>query len=303
LLFGLMTQESGGDVHAISHSGAAGPLQFMPAAAMRYGLSRVGSFDERFDPRREAQAAAAYMSESLGDLHGDFTLAVASYNAGDGLLRQLAAANPNAGFWARPIHSAVPSETRGFVPRVLAAAWLFAHPERYGLSFPRVDTALTPLRLTQPIALNGLASCLGSGTRALAPHRVTLWNLNPRLDPASILPGGTTVYVPSSMADGYPSRCVRNPNVLLAQNGPAQQTVVPPPHAIPAFAPTAAPASGRLIQTALRTYTVRAGDTLYSISRRFGCQSATALARANDLGSARDIDVGQPLELTGCEAS
>lgn len=303
LLFGLMTQESGGDVHAVSHSGAAGPLQFMPAAATRYGLVRVGGFDERFEPGREAQAAAAYLSESLGDLHGDFTLAVASYNAGDGLLRQLAAANPDAGFWARPIHSAVPAETRGFVPRVLAAAWLFAHPARYGLSFPEVDTTLTSLRLAQPIALNGLASCLGNGTPALAPHRLTLWNLNPRLDPWTVLPGGTTVEVPSSMAAGYSSRCVRNPAVLLAQNTAGQSPAAPVVRAIPAFAPAAAPASGGLVPTALRTYTVRAGDTLYSISRRFGCPSAAALARANDLGSARSIDVGQPLELIGCDAA
>ncbi|MGH8182928.1 MAG: transglycosylase SLT domain-containing protein, partial [Rhodanobacteraceae bacterium] len=50
ILFGLIAKESGGRVHAVSRSGAAGPLQFMPATGARFGLNTVNGFDQRFDP-------------------------------------------------------------------------------------------------------------------------------------------------------------------------------------------------------------------------------------------------------------
>ena len=56
LLFGIMAKESGGKVHAVSRSGAAGPLQFMYATGMRFGLTSDSGFDLRFDPAAAARA-------------------------------------------------------------------------------------------------------------------------------------------------------------------------------------------------------------------------------------------------------
>src|SRR5437868_112657 len=55
LLFGMLAQESGGKVHAVSHSGASGPLQFMSATGARFGLGVVDGFDQRFDPALSAR--------------------------------------------------------------------------------------------------------------------------------------------------------------------------------------------------------------------------------------------------------
>lgn len=62
LLFGILAKESAGKVHAVSRAGAAGPLQFMPATGMRFGLGRdVDGFDRRFDPQLSARANVRYL--------------------------------------------------------------------------------------------------------------------------------------------------------------------------------------------------------------------------------------------------
>src|SRR5699024_12862764 len=65
VLFGLLTKESNGKVHAVSRAGAKGPLQFMYATGSRFGLHVVDGFDQRFDPAKSARAAADYMNEQL----------------------------------------------------------------------------------------------------------------------------------------------------------------------------------------------------------------------------------------------
>ena len=83
LLFGIMAKESGGKVHAISRSGASGPLQFMPATGTRFGLYRDETgFDSRFDPQQSARANAAYINERFAELNRNLEYTIAAYNGG-----------------------------------------------------------------------------------------------------------------------------------------------------------------------------------------------------------------------------
>ena len=84
LLFGIMAKESGGKVHAVSRSGAAGPLQFMYATGMRFGLTSDSSFDLRFDPAAAARANAEYMDEQLRIFNNNLEITLAAYNAAKG---------------------------------------------------------------------------------------------------------------------------------------------------------------------------------------------------------------------------
>jgi membrane-bound lytic murein transglycosylase D len=99
ILFGFIAKESGGKVHAISRSGAAGPLQFMPATGARFGLTTVDGFDERFDPTLAARANAAYLNEQLAQFNDNLELVLAAYNGGEGRVGRLASSQPNASFW------------------------------------------------------------------------------------------------------------------------------------------------------------------------------------------------------------
>ena len=110
--------ESGYRRDAVSSAGAAGPWQFMDETGRRYGLSRGKGEDDRLNLLKSTRAAAHYLRD-LYDLLGDWTLALAGYNAGEyRVLRAMHRADAKD-FWS--LRSLLPKETAAYVPRVLAA--------------------------------------------------------------------------------------------------------------------------------------------------------------------------------------
>ena len=281
LLFGMLAQESGGKVHAVSRSGASGPLQFMSATGARFGLGVVDGFDQRFDPALAARANAAYINEQLRAFNDNLELAVAAYNGGEGAMQRLAQRHDDTGFWDPKIYFAVSPETRDYVPMVLAAAWLFLHPDRYNLQFPKLDTAPAQIVLTRPASLDELTVCLGQDGNADGWFR-TLRNLNPSFDPRQKLDTGTHLDVPAPLAADYAKLCTSGKWAELAAD-------------LHAAALPAAPAP-----PTPRSYVVRRGDTLGGIARRHGCSSGE-LARLNHLKPPHYLlRVGQGLRISGC---
>ena len=285
VLFGIMAKESGGRVHAVSRSGAAGPLQFMPAPGSRFGLNTIDGFDQRFDPTMASQAAASYLDEQLGRLNDDLALVLAAYNGGEGTVGRLADGTKNANFWDPGIYFSLSAETREYVPMVLAAAWLFLHPAEYNLRFPKVDGAPGHVDLANAASLNELAVCLGNDDSARYGWYRTLRNLNPQLKPSDVQPQGTRISLPKFLEHAYQRSCVSGKWVALAdelQNAQAPQRL--------AAADPPAP----------KHYTVRRGDTLSAIARRFHCDGVRELARSNHLHSASSLQIGKRLKLEGC---
>src|SRR5688500_15604754 len=154
LLFGMLAKESGGKVHAVSRSGASGPLQFMYATGLRFGLGPVDGFDQRFDPKLSARANAAYVNEQLSIFNNNLELVIGAYNGGEGAMRRrVARVGSGPSFWDPKIYYDVSQETREYVPMVLAAAWLFLHPERYNLVFPKAVIAPGSITLQRPASI------------------------------------------------------------------------------------------------------------------------------------------------------
>ena len=289
LLFGMLAQESGGKVHAVSHSGASGPLQFMSATGARFGLGVVDGFDQRFDPALSARANAAYMNERLAELNDNLELAIGAYNGGEGAMQRLASRAPEESFWSPKIYFAVSQETRDYVPMVLAAAWLFLHPERYNLVFPKLETKSLHVTLQKPTSLDELTVCLGQSGNADGWFR-TLRNLNPTLDPRQKLEVGTLIEAPAAAAAEYAKSCAAGKWAELAADlHSAAQPVVPPE-------------SSPVRDKRSRVYVVRKGDTLDAIARKHGCSSAGELARINHL-KAPDYLVRVGQELRVCSRS
>jgi membrane-bound lytic murein transglycosylase D len=281
LLFGMLAQESGGKVHAVSRSGASGPLQFMSATGARFGLGVVNGFDQRFDPAAAAGANAAYINEQLAVFNDNLELAIAAYNGGEGAMQRLAQRHDDAGFWDPKIYFAVSPETRDYVPMVLAAAWLFLHPDRYNLQFPKLDTTPAQIVLARPASLDELTVCLGQDGNTDGWFR-TLRNLNPAYDPRQKLDAGTRLDVPAPLAADYAKLCTSGKWAELAAD-------------LHSAALPAAPA-----QPASRQYVVRRGDTLGGIARRHGCSSGE-LARLNHLKPPQYLlKVGQDLRVSDC---
>jgi membrane-bound lytic murein transglycosylase D len=283
LLFGILAKESAGKVHAVSSAGAAGPLQFMPATGQRFGLVRdPGGFDQRFDPQLAARANVRYLNERFAEFNNDLALALAAYNGGEGRMKRLWTQSGRRGFWDPAVNRQLPGETRDYVPMVLAAAWLFLHPEDYGLEFPKVDGSATTLTLAAPATLNQLAICLGQeGTRS--GWFRALRNLNPRFLPHLELSAGTTLQVPAPVPAAYAANCL---------DGPRAEAAVAVASAAKRHDGSSATAS---------SYTVRQGDTIGAISRRHHCSSPQALARVNGIKPPGYlIKPGQTISLSGC---
>lgn len=90
LLSAMARAESAYDPQALSHKGARGLLQLMPATAERFGVRR----NELYDPRRNVEAAARYLDFLIREFDGELDLVLAAYNAGEGNVRKYAGVPP-----------------------------------------------------------------------------------------------------------------------------------------------------------------------------------------------------------------
>ena len=287
LLFGIMAKESGGKVHAVSRSGAAGPLQFMYATGLRFGLNNQNGFDTRFDPSEAARANAEYMDEQLKAFNDNLELSLAAYNGGEGRMRRMVGGNTGVSFYDPTIYNQLSEETREYVPAVLAAAWLFLHPDSYNLNFPKIDGAPGRITLKRPASLSELTICMGSAQGMDDGWFRTLRNLNPRLNPQDEQPVGSQLQVPKELESVYASRCVDGPWPILASD--LHSAVVPE---------VVKPEPKRTVRPHSR-YIVRRGDTLLGIVHKLGCSDVRELSDINDLKHHR-IRAGQVLRLPAC---
>jgi membrane-bound lytic murein transglycosylase D len=247
--------ESAYDPFALSRSGASGLWQFIPGTGKKFGLPTTEWIDGRRDVVASTNAALNYLQALHDQFDGDWLLAVAAYNFGEGSIQRAIDANKREGkptdFWSLSIRE----ETRTYVPRLLALSRIVKDPHRYGITlyhvpnrayFAAVDT-YGPLDLTKAAALAGVSvdemRKLNPGLRRLAtdpkgPHRIL---------------------VPADAADRFSQK--------LAQTPPGQ----------------------RMSNQNYQDHRVAAGDTLLSISRKFAVEPA-AIASANRIG---DNGVGQ----------
>lgn len=274
LLFAILAKETGGKVHAYSRAGAAGPLQFMPRTAMRYGLRTVDGFDSRLDPVASTRANAAYLRDQFRALNDDLEKVLAAYNGGETRVRRLDRKHGGAEFWDPAFHHSLPRETRDYVPEVLAAIWLYLHPEDYGLDLPTFEATTTTIRVEEAVSLDELTVCLGHAGNPRGWHR-TLRNLNPRLRGGERVPALGNVVLPTVLVEVHAERCVGDaPQLRLARD-------------LYAAAHPERPAANE--------YTVRRGDTLAAIASRHRV-SLRALATSNGLSAPNYvIHVGQRL--------
>jgi membrane-bound lytic murein transglycosylase D len=290
LLFGMLAKESGGKVHAVSRSGASGPLQFMYATGLRFGLGTVDGFDQRFDPKLAARANAAYVNEQLAIFNNQLELVIGAYNGGEGAMQRLAGKGGAQSFWDPQVYYAVSQETREYVPMVLAAAWLFMHPERYNLVFPKITGKPGSITLARPASIAELTICLGNDADSEDGWFRTLRNLNPALDPQQPEPTGAKLAVPAELEAVYARNCADGKWPELAAELHSAVVPSPPPGSL-VHAKALTP----------RAYIVRKGDTLSSIARKVGCRSVREIAAANGLHAPRyAIKPGRTLRIPSC---
>ena len=143
--------ESGFKFHVYSHSGAAGLWQFMPATGKAFGLEQNGWYDGRRDIVASTDAALDYL-QKLHGYFGDWQLAIAAYNAGEGTVGRAIKKNKKAGkqtdFWSLDL----PAETTAYIPKLMAVSQLVFQPNQYGLTL-------------RPLANKPVFAVVGTGTQ------------------------------------------------------------------------------------------------------------------------------------------
>ena len=140
----LVLVESGGRSDALSPKGARGIWQLMPDTARRYGLTVNGETDERLDVEKSTRAATRYL-RALYLRFGDWSLVLAAYNAGENLVEKAVVTARSKDFRLLSNRRLIPTETRTYVPAVLAASDLLTPNSLLGSSGVRVQRSAAVL--------------------------------------------------------------------------------------------------------------------------------------------------------------
>jgi membrane-bound lytic murein transglycosylase D len=118
-----------------SKKGATGLWQLMPGTAHELGIKVKSSYDGRRNVMASTKAALAYFNDLGNSFKGDWYLAIAAYNCGQGKVQSTQRRSGNHDFWDLKL----PRETRFYVPKLLAVAAIVKNPEKYGVQLPPIN--------------------------------------------------------------------------------------------------------------------------------------------------------------------
>ena len=130
--------ESAYQPFAYSPARASGIWQFIPSTGRLYGLHRTWWYDGRRDVVESTRAALDYLEKLHAEFSGDWLLALAAYNSGEGNVRKAIRRNLRAGKPVDFFSLRLPRETRSYVPRLLAVAAIVADPAEHGLTLKSI---------------------------------------------------------------------------------------------------------------------------------------------------------------------
>lgn len=129
--------ESAYNPQAYSKAHASGLWQFIPSTGKHYGLRQNWWYDGRRDVIAATGAALDYL-EKLNTQFGDWELALASYNWGEGAVGRAVARNQAKGLPADYASLTMPAETRNYLPKLIAVKNIIADPARFGITLASV---------------------------------------------------------------------------------------------------------------------------------------------------------------------
>lgn len=253
--------ESGFSMHARSWAAAVGPWQFIEPTGKRFGLATDFWVDERKDPVKSTRAAAEFLRR-LHDAWGDWYLAWAGYNAGPGRVSKAIAKYGTTDFWElAATEDAFRKETRHYVPKLIAAALIAKHPERFGFTglIPETPLEWDVAGIPDATDLEVIASCAG-----VTVDEITALNPELRQWATPPVPKGAAPYalrLPKGTAEGF--------SAAYAKVKPSERFT-------------------------FRSYRVQKGDTLGKIALMFSTK-VEALVKANRNLDPRRLRIGQEL--------
>jgi membrane-bound lytic murein transglycosylase D len=238
--------ESAFEPYAYSSARASGLWQFIPGTGTRFGMPQNWWYDGRRDVLESTRAALDYLQFLHDEFSGDWLLAIAGYNCGEGCVARAVRENLAVGrptdFWSLRL----PAETRAYVPKLLAMKRLVQSPDTYGIAFSAIpnEPYFVRVDVDSQIDLKLAAELAG-----LRPEE--LFELNPAFHRWATPPQGPHhLLLPLESAEVFRQN--------LAQLTPDERM--------------------RVVR-----HVVKPGETLATIARRYDSQPLT-IRMLNDLG-------------------
>lgn len=319
--------ESGFNDRAYSRAHASGPWQFIESTGEVYGLSNDKWRDERRDPVKSTRAAARHLRDLYELFEGDWYLAVAAYNAGAGKMQRAVKLYDTRDFWEISHGDYLATETKNYVPKLLAAIQMAKDPEGHGFSDInyRPPMAFDTVTLPSTTDIEVIAELAGLSKEAVKELNPELkrWCTPPGSGPYELrLPAGSKAdfevkfaQLPKEQRAGYARHQLKKGDTLLAlarrYNTRVDDIVslnqIRNPRSLsvgtelilplqanagklpPELQPVASKAAARP-----KSYKVRNGDNLWEIGRRFDVSDAD-LRAWNKLGKKTALKPGQTL--------
>ncbi|VFR37483.1 Membrane-bound lytic murein transglycosylase D precursor [plant metagenome] len=332
--------ESAYNPGAYSRAQAAGLWQFIPSTGTHFKLTQDWWRDQRRDPIASTNAALDYL-EYLFEMQGDWYLALASYNWGEGSVRRAMDKNAAISMPTDYLSLTMPDETRNYVPKLQAIKNIVANPQKYAVVLPPVENIpyfatvkktrdidievaarLAEMPLEEFQALNPSFNrpiILGrhEATLLLPRDKLEVFNTNlsnykgslsswkvydakrgesvaaiakrhgiteSRLRDVNDIPRRTRT-VSRNQTLLVPGKASGDVQLASLQGGPSSAVPTPPAARGPRATPN------------VRTHTVRSGDTLFALARRYGT-SVDALRALNNL-KGNTLKVGSRLRVPG----
>lgn len=315
---------------ARSWASAVGLWQFIPGTAARFGLRQDAWVDERSSFEKATRASARYLKWLADRYAGNWELAMAAYNTGEGNIDRAIARSGYADFWEIYNRGLIANETKNYVPNILATIIIAKNPEKYGFNVkPDPPLSYDLVTVNNAVDLRLVAEACDSSYEYLLA-------LNPELK-RGVTPPGTlhALRVPPGRGKQLQATLTRIPpdkrtswRLMTAQNGdtlesiakragvsestlaavnggtepkPGQKIIVPAGGSLarnvaavaPKGAMTASAAGG---YTRMIVYTVKPGETVTDIAARYGV-SARDLTALNRISPTAKLRAGQTLKV------
>lgn len=277
---------------AYSKADASGLWQFVPATGKEYGLKQNSWYDGRRDIYASTIAATMYLKELSEAFDGDWLLALASYNCGQGRVKKSIEKNQYLSrptdYWSLDL----PGETENYVPRLLAVAKLFANADEYHIHLQHIPNRpyFEVVDIKSPIDLDKAAQLANTPLPAFL-------KLNPGFNRASTSPEGPhRLLVPINQAEEFKRNLAMLPYSERLDSRQYNEDKYADAHSHARREEKSASQHDDGIKTALASYKVKRNDSLTSIAQKNNT-TAQLLREANHLTTKTAIYSGMKLQV------
>ncbi|MHC8411514.1 transglycosylase SLT domain-containing protein [Pseudomonas sp. Hz4] len=266
--------ESAYNPMAYSRANAVGLWQFIPSTGRYFNLRQTRFYDGRRDITASTTAAMDYLTRLHDMFNGDWLLALAAYNAGEGTVSRAIERNEKLGlptdYWNLPL----PAETQAYVPKLLALSQVVLAPEAYGVNLNPIanEPYFQVVEINQRMDLSKVAAVANI-------DEDELFQLNPAFKQRTTIDGPQHLLVPTSKAQLLTaSLSTMRPEELISKKP---------------LKPVFEGADDSEIASLKRAYRVKRGDNLGTIAKA-NKVDIKDLQRWNKL-TGKNLKVGQTL--------